>query len=697
MMPVHDEENDNAAEPRANVPLLLVGLVTALLIAVSDILIAFPRSPESWPTLGEMLPPLAAVAAVAFVALLLLWHGVLRGLARRRGLPETPAAIAAAVFLVLSFALISAEGLLSAELFRWGGILRAAVTLVATAALARAVYAGLTRPATSRRLLSWGGRMCRLLPAVLLLAVLAAGYSNPARDPQLVRPGSAALAAGVLLAAFGALSWRAPARWATRLTASVFAGLLAVGAAALWDQDNFLKTRASRRAGGNPAVKHVILISADSLRADALSAYRPGGNPTPNLDRLAADAALFRHAYSAASWTLPSTASLLTGLPSFAHEVFWITSRLADEIPTIADLMSEAGYATAAVTDNPVLDPRLNLYKGFQEYVHYPRPWPWEADAAGRRLLARLAPSRYHRGGTEEVTRAARHWLEQHRDGPFFLWVHYFDPHVPYSPPERFLPAGKVPPGIGTSFDQHVEVVAGTRLLTAEEREWVRQLYLAEVRYLDEQVGLLIDVLKRLGLYDDALIVFTSDHGEEFWEHGAYQHGHSMYDEVVGVPLLVKFPHGAHRGAYSLRVSNQFVMPTIAEVCGLRPERACYSAPSLAALAAGRRPAREASTLVQAGTCYQEEVEAVIFHGDYKLIRRLGTHREELFNLRSDPRESRCLLASAPAQAEAGRRALEELREHLRQVRACYQPAERQAPEAGRERLRQLRSLGYLN
>lgn len=697
MTPAANREDANVAQRHEQPPVLLIALVAALLIGAGDILIAFPRSPESWPTLGEILPPLAATAAVAFVAFLLLWRGLLRGFARRRGLPETPVAAAAAVFLALSFVLLSADGLLSVELLRRGGLLRGAVTLVAAAALARAVYAGLRRPATSRRLSSWGGRMCRLLPAALLLAVLAAGYFNPARDPQLVRPAGAALAAGVLLAVFGALSWRASARRATRLTASVFAGLLAVGAAALWDRDNFLKTRAGREAAGNPGVKHVILISADSLRADALSAYSPGGNPTPNLDRLAADAALFRHAYSAASWTLPSTASLLTGLPSFAHEVFWITSRLADEIPTIADLMSEAGYKTAAVTDNPVLDPRLNLYKGFQEYVHYPRPWPWEADAAGRRLLARLAPSRYHRGGTEQVTRAARHWLEQHRDGPFFLWIHYFDPHVPYSPPERFLPAGKVPPGIGTSFDQHVQVVAGTRLLTAEEREWVRQLYLAEVRYLDEQVGLLMDDLKRLGLYEEALIVFTSDHGEEFWEHGAYQHGHSMYDEVVGVPLLVKFPHGSHRGAYSLRVSNQFVMPTIAEVCGLRPQRACYSAPSLAALAAGRRPAPEQSMLVQAGTCYQEELEAVIFHGDYKLIRRLGTHREELFNLRSDPRESRCLLASAPAQAAAGRRALEEAREHLRQVRACYQPAERRAPEAGRERLRQLKSLGYLN
>lgn len=689
------DEDDNASPMPTRFP-MLAALITALVMTAADLLIAFPRSPESWPTLGEILPSMAAVAAASFVFFVLVWYGVVRSLARRRGLEEQPLAAAAAVFLGASFALLSAEGLLGAELFAWGGLLRGTVILVATAALARTIYQGLTRPATAPRLVRWGGGACRLLPAVLFLAILAAWYWNPGRDPQLAPPRGAALAGAALLAVFGVLTWRSSTRAATRVTAMAFLVLLGLGAVALWSRDPFLKTRAKRRAAGDPAVRHVILISADSLRADALSAYSADGTFTPNLDRLAADAALFRHAYTTASWTLPSTASLLTGLPSLAHEVFWISSRLADEIPTIADLMTEAGYKTAAVTDNPVLDPRLNLYKGFQEYVHYPRPWPWTADAAGRRLLARLAPSRYHRGGTEEVTRAARNWVDRHRHEPFFLWVHYFDPHVPYSPPERFLPEGEAPPKIGISFDQHVEVVAGTRLLTRDERAWVRQLYLAEVRYLDEQVGLLVEELKRLGLYEDALIVFTSDHGEEFWEHGSYQHGHSMYNEVLAVPLLVKFPGAAQKGVYGARVSTEFILPTIAEQCGLPLDRSCARAPSLAAVAAGL-PSAGQTTLVQAGTCYQEELEAVIFNGDYKLIRRLGTEREELFNLRTDPNEMRCLLASLPATAAAGRQALEELRERSRKVRACYQPAEQQAPEAGRERLRQLRSLGYLN
>mgnify|MGYP001027447531 CR=1 FL=1 len=688
--------NDNAGAGPTPPPILLAALVTALVIAAADILIAFPRSPESWPTLEEMLPAMAAAALTSFVSFLLAWYGILRGLARRWNLQPQPLASATAVFFGASFALLSAEGLLGAELLGWGGLLRGTVSLVATSALARATYQGLTSPATSPFLVRWGGGLCRLLPAALLLAVLAACYWNPRRDPQLAPPGGAALAGAALLAVFGVLAWRSSSRTLTRLAAGAFVLLLGAGAVALWNRDNFVKTQTELSAPGSPAVRHVILISADSLRADALSAYGAGGAHTPNLDRLAADAALFRHAYTTASWTLPSTASLLTGLPSFAHEVFWISSRLADEIPTIADLMTGAGYRTAAVTDNPVLDPRLNLYKGFQEYAHYPRPWPWRADAAGRRLLARLAPSRYHRGGTEEVTRAARNWVDRRRDEPFFLWVHYFDPHAPYSPPERFLPDGEAPPRIGTSFDQHVEVVAGTRLLTPDERAWVRRLYLAEVRYLDEQVGLLIEDLKRLGLYEEALIVFTSDHGEEFWEHGFYQHGHSMYNEVVSVPLLVKFPGAAHKGVYASRVSTEFILPTIAELCGLRPQRSCSNAPSLAAIAAGLA-SDDAPTLVQAGTCYQEELEAVIFGGDYKLIRRLGTQREELFDLRTDPNETRCLLASLPATAEAGRRALAELRERYRQVRACYQPAERQAPAAGRERLRQLRSLGYLN
>jgi arylsulfatase A-like enzyme len=671
----------------------LAALILAISVGCLDVLIALPRSPESWTTVGELVPPLAAVAALALPGFLLVWHGLLARLARRLRLDQGALLAAAGVFVCTAFGAMSAEKLIRLDPPSWPPLVGTAITLLAAGALAQAAYTGLTHPRTSLVLRSAGGRLARLIPVFLLLAVLGVGVVNLPGGPRAVAlAGSAVAAIGL---AWGL--WRASARAAAVTMAVLFTAVALAGAAALIQRNDFVRAgRAAPNAGGH-RVRHVILISADSLRADALSCYSSTGAPTPHVDRLAAESALFRHAYSSASWTLPATASLLTGLPTFAHQVFWMETRLPDEIPTVADLMAAAGYATAAVTENPVLDPRLNLYKGFQEYAHLPKAWPWEGDAAGRQLLARAAPSRYYRGGTEAVTGAATRWLERNRDRDFFLWVHYFDPHVPYSPPERFLPPGPAPPSIGNSFDRHVEVLSGTRFLRAEERAWVRELYLGEVRYLDEQVGILVDSLRRLGLYDDALIVFTSDHGEEFWDHGAYQHGHSMYEEVIAVPLLVKFPGGRPRGSYSSRVSTQFVMPTVLDACGISARQSCYAAPSLARVAAGQVKPDERGPLVQAGSCYYEELEAVIFDGSYKLIRRRESGREELFDLRADPAETRSLVAASPGKAEAGRRTLEELAERLRLVRACYQASDKPAPAGGTERLRQLKSLGYLN
>lgn len=672
---------------------LFTALIVAVSVACADVLIALPRSPESWNTVSEILPPLAAVAGLALPGFLLLWFALAAPLARRFRLAEEAALPATGVFFGAAFIAMSAEKLIRLDPPAWPPLVNTSITLLAAGALAQAVYSGLRHRRSSPILRATGERLTRVAPVLLLPAVVAAGvFNSGTRFPLLAL-------AGALLAAIGltCVLWRASRRDATVWMAGLFMAIMLAGGVALVRRDDFLRTALSQSSAGGHRVKHVILISADSLRADALSCYNARGAATPHIDRLASESALFRHAYSSASWTLPATTSLLTGLPSFGHQVFWMETRLPDEIPTIADLMASAGYATAAVTENPVLDPRLNLYKGFHEYAHLPKTWPWEGDAVGRQLLVRAAPSRYYRGGTEAVTRAATGWVERNRDRDFFLWVHYFDPHVPYSPPERFLPHGPAPPSIGKSFDQHVEVLAGRRFLNAEERAWVRELYLGEVRYLDEQVGILVDRLRQLGLYDEALIVLTSDHGEEFWDHGAYQHGHSMYEEVIAVPLLVKFPGARLRGSYSQRVSTQFVMPTILDTCGVAARQSCYAAPSLARVVAGQVRPQERGPLVQAGSCYFEELEAVIFDGSYKLIRRRGSGRDELFDLRADPSETRSLLGAAPGKAEAGRRTLEEVQERLRLVRACYQASDKPAPAGGAERLRQLKSLGYLN
>ena len=460
-------------------PPLLAAAIVAICVGCADILLAVPRAPESWTTLAEILPPLAVASTLSLVSFLLFWYAVIRPVGRRLALREGDLLPALGIFFCAGFAGLSAQGLLRPDLYSPRLLPGCLITFVAAAALAHAAYAGLKHRRTSVPLHSAAGRLARLAPAVLLLTVVVSWYFNPQREPQLSPVSVPVAAVAIALAALAWLLFRGALRTASVVLPLMLLALLAGGGLVLLWRDDFVRTTAKATMAGSHRVKHVILISADSLRADALSSYGSRGTATPRIDSLAADSVLFRHAYSPASWTLPAAASLLTGLPSYAHQVLWMETRLPDEIPTLADLMSSAGYVTAAITENPVLDPRLNLYKGFHELAHLPKPWPWFDDALGRQFLARTVPSRYYRGGTEVVTRAAAQWLERNQDRDFFLWVHYFDPHAPYSPPKRFLPARAAPASLGDSFDQHVQVISGTRLLSAEEREWVRELFLA--------------------------------------------------------------------------------------------------------------------------------------------------------------------------------------------------------------------------
>ena len=238
--------------------------------------------------------------------------------------------------------------------------------------------------------------------------------------------------------------------------------------------------------------------------------------------------------------------------------------------------------------------------------------------------------------------------------------------------------------------------MAGTRILNAEERAWIRELYLAEVRYVDDQVGVLLGTLKQLGLYEDSLIILTSDHGEEFWEHGAYQHGHSMYEEVLAVPLIIKFPRNASRGTVASRVSTQSVMPTVLDLCGIRPTRSCHSTPSLAGLVSDADQTRRDEVLLHSGSCYQENLDAVIF-GDHKLIRRIDSNREELYDLENRsrgaafaPRHSARSGGVRPSDAERPKQV-------FGRVRECYRASQKKVRGLGQDRIEQLRSLGYLN
>ena len=367
------------SELRANWPVILAGLISAILIACTDLLLGMSRSPESWTTAEEVFPSAAATCLLFFFGFVGLWYALVGPLSRRNSMAETPTLAALGAFLFVVFLQFSAFGGIRKTML--SGIQQLATLSVLTAgvAIAHSIYV-LLRKKKRQQFFLRACQACQAAPAAFIAAAALAFSFNPHRGSfSYIGIVLSIAAAATALVLFRVSAWKA----SVILGAITTAGVLA-GSAALYVSDGFYTATTSEAPKGSHRVPRVILISIDSLRADALSAYNPNSPPTPHIDELASKSVRFRRAYGSAAWTLPSTVSLLTGLPSYAHQVYWMTSPLPDEVPTLARVMAAAGYRTAAVVDNPVLDPRLNLFNGFEEYASYPRPWAWSGDAVGR-------------------------------------------------------------------------------------------------------------------------------------------------------------------------------------------------------------------------------------------------------------------------------------------------------------------------
>src|SRR6185436_143489 len=252
-------------------------------------------------------------------------------------------------------------------------------------------------------------------------------------------------------------------------------------------------TRPPREASAKPSV---LLISIDTTRADRLGCYGRRGAPTPNLDRWAAEGVVFENAVTCAPITLPAHASLMSGLLPHRHGVRDNgIYRVPDEPPVLAALLAQAGYDTAAVVGAAVLDRQYGLDRGFKRYD----------DSVGPMGLA--IAERDAAAVTEAAAAAARSLRK-----PFFLFVHYYDPHAAYNPPTPFAESFRPDP------------------------------YQGEIAYVDEQIGRLRRELEGLGLLEGTVVVVTSDHGESLGEHGEPTHGVFLYQATLRIPLIIVTP-----------------------------------------------------------------------------------------------------------------------------------------------------------
>lgn len=264
------------------------------------------------------------------------------------------------------------------------------------------------------------------------------------------------------------------------------------------------------KAASDQAHPDVILISIDTLRSDALGCYGADPSPTPRLDDFAKQAARYARAYAPSPWTIPSHAGLLTGWENQRHRAVTMDARLPAKALTLAERLAEAGYRTAAFVNSFMLSPRYGFGQGFDTYVMAPQ-----------------VPG-------NEVVKQAETWLSKRGGEPVFLFLHLFDPHWPYGPQKGEL--------AGAEAESFHEFVAAVLEGDDSLRQAWRERYLAEVRRADEAVGNFLEMLRNSDRWDNAWVIVTSDHGEEWWDHGFLGHAVTLYEEVLRVPLLVKKP-----------------------------------------------------------------------------------------------------------------------------------------------------------
>lgn len=298
---------------------------------------------------------------------------------------------------------------------------------------------------------------------------------------------------------------------------------------------------------------NIVMIVLDTVRADAMGGELNGHRVTPTFDRLAAEGMSFQRAYSVAPWTLPSHATLFTGLAPSQHEARHENFLLGPEYLTLAEFLKTRGYASYAVSSNPWVTESRGLGQGFDEFV-----LAFKSDEERRDKGARIA------------TDLAIGFVEQAApvDRPFFLFVNYLEAHLPYAPPdEAFEILDLDPAGLSRrefTIGEAEQIMTGAREGSAEELALARTLYRTEIAYQDRQLGRLIESIREAGVLDDTLLVITADHGEEFGRAGMTGHEFTLSDDVLSVPLVLRHPKRVPGGArVTLPVSHLDVVPTI--------------------------------------------------------------------------------------------------------------------------------------
>jgi arylsulfatase A-like enzyme len=389
---------------------------------------------------------------------------------------------------------------------------------------------------------------------------------------------------------------------------------------------------------------NVILIGVDTLRRDHLGCYGYGRATSPNIDDLARRGSLFEHAVASSPWTLPSFATVFTSLYPSQHGAKGTMSPMGKTFPTLASVLRDNGYTTGATVNAPFLKDSYGVARGFDFY-----------DMAS-------PEDRVADGTTDD----ALGWIDTNGEEPFLLFVHYFDPHLPYSPPAPydtlFCPhySGTVPNPYDPTSLPLIRDRGFKQLESLSPEDWnrIESLYDGEIAFADASIGALLEGLDQRGLLENTLIVFMSDHGEEFFEHYGFEHGHTLYEELIKIPLMFSLPGTVPEDrSITRQVRLVDVMPTILDMLDI-PVPTGAEGVSLLPLMAGsgevpraRVAALPPEIAFSEALLYGQEQKSLSAY-PWKLIYNLVTEEASLYNLAEDAAEHENLSGQAvPTQA----------------------------------------------
>jgi arylsulfatase A-like enzyme len=441
---------------------------------------------------------------------------------------------------------------------------------------------------------------------------------------------------------------------------------------------------------------NLVLVTLDTFRADRLGALGHPGGLTPHLDELASESALFTRAVTPIGTTHPAHASLFTGLYPSKHRVRFNGQRLEPAFVTLAELLRDAGYRTAAFVAMPTMLTYGGLAQGFETTSDH-----------GRLFAPTIRPG-------AQVNRMAIDWLRQGGEGPIFLWVHYYETHSPYKRTAHFrAQLARLAQSTGTPYRGPLRRGASAELFvsygsealpaTEENRRLLGALYDGEVIETDRLVGELLDALDKEGRLDHAVVAVVADHGQMLGEHGRIGHGYHLFEPVLQVPLLIWESQRRDGRVIDPRVSLIDLLPTLAELTAVAPPadlpgrslapamrgeplpEAEYFASVRVPRVKGRQRGKKARE--QTAELLREKRAVAVYHGAKKLM--LDRDGARLFDLQTDPGEEH------PVTGEEARELIERLRE-LAVAHEAEDPDEAAPIELPKDVRLELEELGYL-